>query len=90
MYCDLPAVGSALTKGQTLCTLESVKAVGEVYAPLAGSVVAVNTKLESTPNLVNQDPEADGWLVQIEYAGAFSSVSSGLKDAVGYKETLEK
>ncbi len=88
MFCDLPAVGGKFSKGQTLCTLESVKAVGEVYAPADGEVVDINSELEATPNLVNQDPEGNGWLVKLKYAGpgSFSEVSKSLKDAVAYKE----
>lgn len=86
----MPSIGTCLTKGQTLCTLESVKAVGEVYAPVTGEVVAVNENLAEKPNLVNHEPEEGGWLVELKYSGKFSEVASGLKDAVAYKETLEK
>ena len=83
-------MGHSLSKGQTLCTLESVKAVGEVYAPLAGEVVEVNSELSGKPNLVNQEPESSGWLVKIKYSGLFADVSKGLRDAQSYKDTLEQ
>ena len=88
MFCDLPAVGARFTKGQTLCTLESVKAVGEVYTPVDGEVVEINAELESSPNLVNQDSEDKGWLVKLKYADStsFADISKSLKDAVAYKE----
>ena len=89
MYCDLPSVGTSLNKGLTLCTLESVKAVGEVYSPVEGEVVEVNDKLAGQPNLVNQEPEGSGWLVKLKHSGAFADVSKALKDAQAYKATLE-
>jgi glycine cleavage system H protein len=65
VYCDLPAQGSKFSQGQTLCTLESVKAVGEVYTPMDGEVVEVNPLLEETPERVHQDCFGAGWLVLI-------------------------
>jgi glycine cleavage system H protein len=88
VFCDLPAVGAKFSKGQTLCTLESVKAVGEVYTPTDGEVVEINSELESSPNLVNQDPEDKGWLVKLKYSASssFSDISKSMKDAVAYKD----
>ena len=75
-------------KGQTLCTLESVKAVGEVYTPMNGEVVGANELLSAQPNLVNQSPENDGWLLKIKYAGSFADFSRTWKDPVAYKDSL--
>lgn len=88
VYCDLPSVGSTFVKGQTLCTLESVKAVGEVYTPLDAEVVEVNSELESKPNLVNGSPEDAGWLLKLKYSGSFADISKTWKEAVAYKESL--
>lgn len=66
VYVELPAVGKEVKKGERIASLESVKAAGDVYAPVSGKIVAVNEKVNATPELINQDPEGEGWLVQIE------------------------
>ncbi len=66
VFVELPALGAELTAGQVLGTVESVKAVSDIFSPLAGKVAAVNTELALNPELVNQDPHGRGWLVQIE------------------------
>ncbi|ANE42064.1 MAG: glycine cleavage system protein GcvH [Fervidobacterium pennivorans] len=66
VYVELPAVGKEVKKGDRIVSLESVKAAGDVYAPVSGKIVAVNEKVNATPELINQDPEGEGWLVQIE------------------------
>lgn len=66
VYVDLPQVGREVKKGEVIVSLESVKAAGDVYAPVSGKIVEVNEKVNATPELVNQDPEGEGWLVKIE------------------------
>ena len=66
VYVELPEVGDAVTKGDQLGVVESVKAAGDVYAPVSGTIVAVNEALEDTPELINQDPFGEGWLVRIK------------------------
>ncbi len=70
VYVELPEVGRVVDGGEELGTLESVKAVSEFFAPVAGEVVAVNERLEDEPNLVNEDPYGDGWLLRIKPSGA--------------------
>ncbi len=65
VYVELPDVGRNVDGGEEIGTLESVKAVSEFFAPVAGEVVAVNERLADEPNLVNEDPFGDGWLVRI-------------------------
>jgi glycine cleavage system H protein len=65
VYVELPDVGRNVDGGEEIGTLESVKAVSEFFAPIAGEVVAVNERLADEPNLVNEDPFGDGWLVRI-------------------------
>jgi glycine cleavage system H protein len=65
VYVELPGVGDSFSVGDELGTLESVKAVAEFVAPVAGEVVEVNEQLADEPNLVNEDPYGDGWLVKI-------------------------
>ena len=64
VFVELPAVGDTLAKGEVFGTLESVKAVSELYLPLSGEVVAVNTVLTDAPELINQDPYA-AWIVEV-------------------------
>jgi glycine cleavage system H protein len=66
VFVELPAVGTKVKKGDRLATVESVKAVSDVYAPMAGEVTQVNTAVESSPETINQDPHGKGWLVIIE------------------------
>ena len=65
VFVELPAVGDTFAEGDEFGTLESVKAVSELYAPLGGEVVAVNGDLEDSPELLNQDPYA-GWIIEIK------------------------
>ena len=62
---DLPAVGTALEKGKTFGVVESVKSVSDLYAPISGTVVAVNQELSSRPELVNEAPYEKGWMIEI-------------------------
>jgi len=65
VYVELPEVGTAFDANEELGTLESVKAVSEFLAPVAGEVIEINERLEDEPNLVNGDPYGDGWLVKL-------------------------
>src|SRR5512134_2346658 len=66
VYVELPEIGKAVSAGEVLGTIESVKAVSEVYAPLTGTVVAVNEALSSAPEKVNSDPHGDGWICTLK------------------------
>jgi glycine cleavage system H protein len=70
VFVELPSVGKALTKGGEAAVVESVKAASEVYAPVSGEVVAVNSELEAAPGTVNEDPAGKGWFVKIKLANA--------------------
>jgi len=65
VFVELPAVGRHVNAGHELVTLESVKAVASIYAPLAGTVAAVNERLRAQPDLINLDPYGEGWLVRL-------------------------
>jgi glycine cleavage system H protein len=65
VFVDLPATGKAVTKGGEAAVVESVKAASEVYAPVTGTVVAVNSKLTETPGTVNEAPTGDGWFMKL-------------------------
>jgi len=66
VFVELPTTGSEVAAGAIVATVESVKAVGDVLAPLSGKVVAANTDLESAPQSVNEDPHGRGWILVIE------------------------
>ena len=86
VFVELPDTGTGVEAGDELGTLESVKAVSEFLAPIAGEVVDVNGRLEDEPNLVNGDPYGDGWLVKMK--GSTDGVD--LLDAAGYQEFLDQ
>ncbi len=86
VFVELPALEAQLEKGDPLATLESVKAVSDVYAPISGKVVEVNEGLEDSPETVNEDPHGKGWLVVIEVASP-TQVDS-LLDAAAYEKYL--
>lgn len=69
VFVDLPSVGDMVEEGEGFAALESVKAVSDVYAPVSGKIVAVNEALEDSPELVNESPLDEGWLVEIEVDG---------------------
>eukprot|EP00929_Paragymnodinium_shiwhaense_P113992 TRINITY_DN822_c0_g2_i1.p2 TRINITY_DN822_c0_g2~~TRINITY_DN822_c0_g2_i1.p2 ORF type:complete len:160 (+),score=51.62 TRINITY_DN822_c0_g2_i1:62-541(+) len=85
VYCDLPSEGATFKAKETICTLESVKAVGEVYAPADCEVVAVNEKLSDEPALVNSSCEKDGWLVKLKLSGE----PSDMLDSAAYAKHVE-
>jgi glycine cleavage system H protein len=82
VFVELPAVGKTLTKGEEAAVVESVKAAGEIYAPLDGEVTEVNTGLEDDPSLINTDPQGKGWFVKMRVGDA--SAMDGLMDAAAY------
>ena len=83
VFVELPAVGKQLAAGAALGTIESVKAVSEVFSPVAGQVAETNGELESHPENVNKDPYGQGWLVKIKVA---AGAGAGLMDAAAYEK----
>jgi glycine cleavage system H protein len=65
VYVELPTVGKSVSKGSEAAVVESVKAASEVYAPVSGEVIAVNSDLEGAPGTVNEDPAGRGWFLKI-------------------------
>jgi glycine cleavage system H protein len=82
VYVDLPEVGTTLTAGQPFGTIESVKAVSELYAPLSGEVVEVNTAIKDKPEQVNSKPH-DTWMIKVRLAN--TGETSALLDAAAYQ-----
>lgn len=88
VYVSLPGVGSRIDAGATCGEVESTKSVSDIYAPVGGSVVAVNTTLDSSPETVNADPYGDGWMVEISPDDA--SALDTLLTAADYRAMVEK
>lgn len=86
VYIELPEVGAELTAGTSYAEVESVKAVSDVYAPLSGSVVEVNQEVIDAPELLNESPYEDGWLVKVKLSD--SSEADELMSAADYEGML--
>ena len=84
VFVELPKIGAKLKAGDTLGTVESVKAVSEVYSPVSGEVAEVNSELTTAPEKINQDPHKSAWLVKITLADASETLK--LMDAKAYTE----
>ncbi|MBM3739760.1 MAG: glycine cleavage system protein GcvH [Acidobacteria bacterium] len=86
VFVDLPKVGDSCTQGKTMGSVESVKAVSDIYSPVSGEVIAVNDSLSSSPEVLNADPHGTGWLVKIRVSNAVEL--DGLMTAAAYQEYL--
>lgn len=82
VYVQAPAIGSVVADGESFSEVESTKSVSDIYAPLAGTVSAVNSALEADPSLLNSDPYGEGWICEITVDPATDR--SHLLDAGGY------
>lgn len=85
IFVELPAVGTALGQGDKFGAIESVKAASDLYSPVAGTVVEVNTALEDQPELVNNDPYNGGWMLRLENV---SDEGAALMDEAGYNASV--
>lgn len=87
VFVKLPEVGDVLDQGGSAGEVESTKSVSEVYAPVAGTVVEVNTELDQTPERLNDDPYGEGWIFVVEPAAP--DATSALLDAAAYRAIVE-
>jgi len=87
VFVEMPKIGAKLTAGKPLGTVESVKAVSEIYSPATGEVTAINDALADSPEKINTDPHASAWLVKLKLANP-ADVSS-LMDAAAYEKYVE-
>ncbi|MBV8833041.1 MAG: glycine cleavage system protein GcvH [Acidobacteriaceae bacterium] len=86
VFVDLPKVGTAVTKGQTFGSVESVKAVSDIYSPVTGEVSAINELLQKSPEKLNEDPHGDAWLIQVKLAS--TSELNDLMSAADYQKYI--
>jgi glycine cleavage system H protein len=87
VFAELPEIGKEIKKGDELCVVESVKSVSEIYSPITGKIINVNDKLEDNPEIINENPYDDGWLVEIEIAN--KEELNELLDPKEYKKIIE-
>ena len=87
VYIEFPGLNDTIVAGDVLSVVESVKAASDLYAPVSGTIIAVNESLEDEPGAVNTDPYDDGWLFEVKLSD--SAELDGLKDAEAYEESLE-
>ncbi len=83
VFVELPKVGAKIETGKTFGTVESVKAVSDIYAPASGEVVEANGALHDTPEKINTDPHREGWLIKVRLANP--AEIGGLMDAAAYE-----
>ena len=86
VFVELPDIGSEATQGESFGTVEAVKAVSDLFAPVSGEVVEINDMLADDPEVVNKDPYGDGWMIKIKLSDA--GELDALLDAAGYKELV--
>ena len=87
VFVELPAPGATITQGETFGVVESVKAASDLYAPLSGEVLAANTALNDSPDLVNKEPFQGGWMLKVRPAD--TSELDGLMDAGAYDSFVQ-
>ena len=86
IFIELPEVGVELTLGDAFGEVEAVKAVSELYAPISGTITAVNEELEDSPDIVNSDPYGNGWLIKV--APSNPEEKDELMDSLSYEEHI--
>jgi glycine cleavage system H protein len=84
VYVELPTVGTEVAAGGKMAEVESTKSVSEIYAPVAGTVVAVNEALPDSPERINEDPYGEGWICELELADG--TTVEALLDAAAYSD----
>lgn len=84
VFVELPSVGTHLNKGEEAAVVESVKAASEIYAPVSGTVIEINQKLDDAPGLINSDPAKDGWIFKLAIED--EADLEGLMDEAAYAD----
>src|ERR1700736_1646072 len=88
VFVELPAAGTKLTAGKQFASVESVKAVSEIYAPTSGEVTEANAVLQAKPETINTDPHGAGWLIKLKLSNA--AELNSLMDAAAYEKYIEE
>jgi glycine cleavage system H protein len=88
VFVELPAAGKSVKHGESFGTIEAVKAVSDLYAPVSGQITGTNGELSENPELVNKDPYGKGWMVKIKITNP--DELKGLMDAAAYKASIGK
>ncbi len=88
VYIELPSVGDKISKDDPFGVVESVKAVSDIYAPVSGTVIEINEDLPESPEIVNEDPYGDGWLVKVRISDADDLAD--LLDSEEYEQLVSK
>ena len=88
VFVQVPELDSTVEAGAGISEVESTKSVSDIYAPVAGTVVEVNTDLDDAPEHLNTDPYGDGWICTIEFSDP--TALEGLLDAAGYRKLIEE
>ena len=88
VFVELPAAGTKVVAGKIFGTVESVKAVSEIYAPASGEVVEANAALQAKPEAINTDPHGTGWLIKVKLSNA--AEANSLLDAAAYEAFVEE
>ena len=89
VFVELPATGTQLEAAQSFGVIESVKTASDLFAPAAGEVIGVNAALADRPELVNDDPYGDGWMIRLRLADSAAAGDDGLMDAAAYRSLVE-
>lgn len=87
VFADLPDIGASTSAGETVVTVESVKTAADIYAPVSGEVVAINDKLEGSPELINEQPHEDGWMFQLKVSDP--AEFEAMLEAGAYEKSIE-
>ena len=87
VYVQIPSVGTTVTAGETMSEVESTKSVSDIYAPVSGTIVAVNDVLADQPETLNSDPYGAGWICEIQMSDP--SQLDALLDATGYRALID-
>lgn len=86
VYVDLPKIGSTVAQHTTFGSVESVKAVSDIYSPVSGEVVAINDTLSSAPEKLNADPHGDAWLIKVKLSNPAELKGEGMMSAADYSK----
>jgi glycine cleavage system H protein len=90
VYVEPPEVGSAVTAGDSVAEVESTKSVSEIYVPVSGTVTERNERLDEQPELLNQDPYGEGWILRIDLGDGAATARDGLLDAAAYRALVDQ